>query len=88
MKVTITIDNANAVSAGVTSSLDAKKAEIVAQLVAGGTDPVDAASQADAQMAAVTTLAQYVFFSGTKCVLVLDSDTNGIAVIGDDILGN
>lgn len=86
MILEVTIDNANAVSAAVTTALSTKKAEVVAELVAQGMDPAVADTEADVQMEAIRTLASYVFFQETKCILRLDSDTSGVAVIGDDYI--
>lgn len=86
MILEVIIDNANAVSAAVTTALATKKAELVANLIAQGMDSTAADAGADMQMEAVKIMASYVFFQETKCILRLDSDTNGIAVIGDDVI--
>lgn len=86
MILEVTIDNANAVSSAVTTALAAKKTELVDQLVGQGMDPVAADAEAEVQMESIRTLASYVFFQETKCVLRLDSDTSGVAVIGDDYI--
>ena len=86
MNITITIDNASVVANAVNLAFDNKKAEIVSSLVAGGMDPVAADANAESQLADVRLLAEYVYYSNTKCVLEIDAETHEIRVIGDNTL--
>lgn len=86
MILQIIIDNPTVVANAVSTAFDTKKAEIVAQLIANGSDAETANTEAESQLASTRLMADYVYFSSTKCVLEFDSDTNGVRVVVDDTL--